>query len=140
MVYHIFMIYQQNGISYIYDFVNKDFIIPIYTSVANNNFNISNLLLDYGADINYTKNCNYLYNIIIYLYRNKLLNFENLMYILDNGFEIYKAYDNIIDNFIGSNYFDTSKEEDKKYFEYSNSFLEIFLKKNKRIPYKNLPL
>ena len=134
------MIYQQNGISYIYDFVNKDFIIPIYTSVANNNFNISNLLLDYGADINYTKNCNYLYNIIIYLYRNKLLNFENLMYILDNGFEIYKAYDNIIDNFIGSNYFDTSKEEDKKYFEYSNSFLEIFLKKNKRIPYKNLPL
>ena len=32
---------------------NSNFIIPIYISIGNNNFNVSNLLLDYGADINY---------------------------------------------------------------------------------------
>ncbi|ORX64730.1 ankyrin [Anaeromyces robustus] len=119
--------YQNNSISPINkDYVNKDYMIPIYTSVANNNFDISNLLLYYGADINYTKECND--NIITYLYKNKLLNFENLTYILNNGFEICEEiHDNIIDNFIEP-YFDTSKEEDKKYCEHSNSFLEIFLK------------
>jgi len=123
---------RKNSISSIYmAFENNDFIIPspVYTAIANNDFIISNLLLDYGADISYTKGyTNFNNNIITYLYKNKLLNFENLTYIINNGFDIYELYNKIITDFISNNYFDTTKEEDKKYYEYSNSFLEIFLK------------
>jgi len=119
-----------------YESNDQKYTIPIYSAIANNNFVISNLLLDYGADINYKKDYDFENNIIIYLYRKKLLNFENLKYILNNGFEVckgfelYEGYDiKLVNEFIKNKcYFDTSKEEDKKYLEYSNSFLEIYLK------------
>jgi len=135
---------------------------PIYAAIDNNDFDISNLLLDYGADINYIlcyndiianlnknklipdKVIKYLnedsflpINIITYLYKNKLLNFENLTYILNNGFDICEVYDEIVKDFISNNYFDTSKEENKKYSEYSCSFLEIFLKNVKEYEIKS---
>ena len=110
---------------------NNNYIIPspIFSAIANNDFILSNLLLDYEADINYTNSyTNFYNNIITYLYENKLLNFENLIYILNNGLDVSEIYDIIIENFINNNYYSITEEEDEKYSEYSNSFLEIFLK------------
>ncbi|OUM66387.1 hypothetical protein PIROE2DRAFT_59418 [Piromyces sp. E2] len=50
---------------------------PLCSAIANNKFIISNVLLEHGASINYTR------NIIKYLYDENSLNTENLKYILN---------------------------------------------------------
>jgi len=63
------------------------------------------------------------------------LNFENLKYILNHGFDVCDIHGEIIKDFIYNDYFDTFKVEDIRYNEYSNSFLEIFLKNIKKEHY-----
>jgi len=121
-------VYRHKLGSKIYKYFNYK-ISPIYIAIANNNFIISNLLLNYRDDINYKKGyTKFDNNIITYLYEYKLLNFENLTYILNDGIKIFEIKDKIVMDFINNYYFDITKEEDKKYSEYSCSFLEIFLK------------
>ncbi|ORX48370.1 hypothetical protein BCR36DRAFT_354652, partial [Piromyces finnis] len=86
--------------------------VPLYTAIANNRFDISNLLLKYGADINYEK------NIIKFLYDKKFLNCENLIYILNNK--------NFISNAAASSNKDAFEIEWIK--NKKKDFLEIYLK------------
>ncbi|ORX80665.1 hypothetical protein BCR32DRAFT_245479 [Anaeromyces robustus] len=53
---------------------------PLFYALSNNNFEIANLLLEKGANINYDNGC-----ILHQLYLNKLINDNNLIYILHNG-------------------------------------------------------
>ncbi|OUM63022.1 hypothetical protein PIROE2DRAFT_10547 [Piromyces sp. E2] len=128
------------------NFIYSRYRIPIYTAIANNQFSISDLLLDYGSNINLNKdykynfylNYNNISDIIIYLYKSKLLNFENLTYILNNGFKNSEEFDDyIIKEFINNRHSYISNDEDIEYFKYSNSFLEIYLKNVKEYNIKN---
>jgi len=65
--------------------------IPLFTAIANNKFDIANLLLQNNANMDF--NIDYEnYNIFQYLNDQKVMNKKNLKYILNNNIEI----DNII--------------------------------------------
>jgi len=90
----------------------ENFKIPLFETIAKNNFNIANYLIKFTkADINYTnkfyiKNSITEINILQYLYnynkKNCLLNKQSLKYIFNNGFSSKKAI-NFISNHL-SNY------------------------------------
>jgi len=103
--------------------------VPLYTAIANNKFQISDLLIEHGADINYQK------NIIYFLYNENHLNIENLKYILNHGFLIEYMECKDIEN-IGNSRIKTEREKSKDYLinkwinNDENEFLEIYLKYN----------
>jgi ankyrin repeat protein len=84
--------------------------IPLFSSIAFNNFEVSDLLLEKKANINCTINNN---NIIYYLCKFNLLNQKNLLYILNHGFNIKFRISGLIYELI----------ENKK-----NSFLELIFR------------
>ncbi|KAL6602306.1 ankyrin [Neocallimastix sp. 'constans'] len=72
-----------------YENVNYEFKknkIPLFISLENRNFYITDILLRRGANINYC-NCNK-ENVLFYLYKNKKLNKKILRYLINNGIDI----------------------------------------------------
>ncbi|ORX48371.1 hypothetical protein BCR36DRAFT_293838, partial [Piromyces finnis] len=80
---------------------------PLYTALSKNNFEIADVLINNGSNINYKE------DIIYSLYRENLLNCENLNYILNHGYNVSKWLAN-----------------DKKIYHWikcsNNEFLEIY--------------
>jgi len=62
---------------------DKTLKAPLFSSIGKNNFEISKLLLQKNANINYFNN-----DIVNCLYNQGLLNKKNLKFILNNGFNI----------------------------------------------------
>lgn len=66
--------------------LNKEYKTPISTAISYNHFKVADFLISKGADLNYklvndnTKSSN---EILLYLYRNNFLNFDNLKYTLN---------------------------------------------------------
>eukprot|EP00833_Pecoramyces_ruminatium_P001203 jgi/Orpsp1_1/1175235/evm.model.c7180000053110.1 len=92
-----------------FDGYNFEWNTPLFNALVKNNFELADLLQMKNADINYDR------NIIISLYKEKLLNNDNLKYILSHGYKPkgVKDNDDIINQWI----------EDSEY-----SLLEIYLK------------
>ncbi|OUM66528.1 hypothetical protein PIROE2DRAFT_59338 [Piromyces sp. E2] len=135
---------------YIVDELTKNnYYAPLFSVLARNDFSTAKVLLDRGASINYCVNN---VDILTYLYTRKLLNFKNLKFILENGYDINENdTDNIIFEWI-NHYMNFVKEDDYSfdveelifkrsnrdgrdddddneiYLKNVNSFLEIFLK------------
>eukprot|EP00833_Pecoramyces_ruminatium_P008860 jgi/Orpsp1_1/1182892/evm.model.c7180000083093.1 len=98
-----------NKKEFYYDGFSFEWNSPLFNSIAKNQFEIANLLLEKGADINYEK------NFIKYLYEIKNLDNEKLEYILKHGFCVKNSKDN--DDIIN------------KWIKYSEqSFLDTYLK------------
>lgn len=96
--------------------------VPLFTAIAKNKFDIAKLLIDELADINY-KPIKYFEDdkkkiplIISYLYLEKCLNRENLIFVLNNNYDIL----------------DNGNDEIIKYWinEFNYFFLELYLKEN----------
>jgi len=80
-------------------FDNRIIKIPIYSAIINKNYEISNLLLKFNANINYVINgC----NIIEYLltYEQPVITIKSLRYILNNGFNRKNINKDLIFNLI----------------------------------------
>ncbi|ORX85123.1 hypothetical protein BCR32DRAFT_242027 [Anaeromyces robustus] len=95
---------------------------PLILSVILNKFEVFKILLENGADINY-KFCiaNENYNIVTYLYKNKLLNIKNLKFILNNGFNLLSESISI---FIYDNHDNNDNIPNKRqrnYYYYTNN-------------------
>ncbi|OUM63993.1 hypothetical protein PIROE2DRAFT_9380 [Piromyces sp. E2] len=87
---------------------DKTLKAPLFSSIGKNNFEISKLLIQKNADINYFNN-----DIINYLYNQGLLNKKNLRFILNNEFNWKAITTDLLNNLV-------EKEE--------NDFLEIIFK------------
>jgi len=88
--YHYDEIYDNTAIQPCY-FEFKSKIIyhktPLFVALSKNNFEIADMLIEMGANINYKNNKE---DIIYSLYIEKLLNCDNLKYILNHGYNISK--------------------------------------------------
>ncbi|ORX44732.1 ankyrin [Piromyces finnis] len=98
--------------------------IPLFSSIANNNFEISDLLLEKEANINCTINN---YNIIYYLCKFNLLNQKNLLYTLNHGFNIKFRISSLIYELI-ENKKNLFLELMFKHYIFDQSFIINFLK------------
>jgi len=101
---------------------NNSVLTPIFSAVGKNRFDIADILLENQADINYFNG-----DILNYLYDQKLLNIENLKYILKKGLNIeaittkfiYDLIDNFENNFL---------EIIFNHYTYTNEFILQLLK------------
>ncbi|OUM59014.1 hypothetical protein PIROE2DRAFT_15582 [Piromyces sp. E2] len=151
----------------------NNYRIPIFSAMANNDFSTGMVLLNECADINYNRNNDddgdgddNDDDIITYLYQRKRLTFENLKFILKNGYDIndndhYKIINTWIKQkkeftepeddftfemnglkFILNKKNNKPKDEKEFYHKNANSFLEIFLRhchrENKKSIIKNI--
>ncbi|OUM59974.1 hypothetical protein PIROE2DRAFT_14350 [Piromyces sp. E2] len=114
-----YIVEQYSGTTLNY-FIGGDFIkTPLSTAISHNQFDVADLLIKKGADINYCvfKGITSRDSIPCYLYENELINNSNLRYILNcNGLD--KEY---VINFINM----LSK---KKPYTPPEAFLEIIMK------------
>ncbi|ORX77790.1 hypothetical protein BCR32DRAFT_247642 [Anaeromyces robustus] len=62
---------------------------PLFSALSKNNFEIGDMLIDMGSNINYNNE-----DIIYYLYIENALNSENLKYILNHGYTVPKWEEN----------------------------------------------
>lgn len=86
---------EYDNLDYTFDFKLMGKKTPLFSAIKSNRFDIADMLIEYGADINYEME--YL-NILYYLDCNGLLNKENLKYIINNGFDIYNVDSYIINS------------------------------------------
>jgi len=100
--------------------------VPLYTAIANNNFDIANMLMKNGANINYEK------DVIKYLYDENHLNSENLKFILrTNEYNNNKDSNEIItsiDSFKKNNNYNIYNLIKEWIIKEKNQLLEIYLK------------
>lgn len=68
------------------NYTTKNGKIPLFLALENEYFSIAKILLNHGADINYSGNSNC--NVLIYLYHNQRLSNSMLYFILNNGINI----------------------------------------------------
>ena len=112
-----YIVNQYSGATLNY-FIGGDFIkTPLSTAISHNQFDVADILIKKGADINYCVFKGITSSIPCYLYENELINKNNLRYILNcNGLD--KEY---VINFINM----LSK---KKPYTPPEVFLEIIMK------------
>jgi len=102
---------QKNNLNFYINYyqTNNNVIkVPLFIAVANNNFKLSDLLIRYTANINYTTND---YNIITYLIESQeqKINSTNIKYILNNNFKRSNVTNELIFKLIKAGYNDILK-------------------------------
>jgi len=102
------------------NFFNNKNETPLLVAVAENRFDVADILISHDADINYMANN---YETIDFLYKNNQLNTKNLKYILNHGLN----EKNITSSFIEKLIITKKNEFLETLFVYYNKFNNFFV-------------